>query len=399
MKESIKIALICFDNPFVPPSEGGKRGILTRIESLSLIEDIEIDVYLLTKASESFSENFNGLENKNCKFFQYKMNDTLSSAFGTFPICVNKRFVKECADEIQKHKYDFAIYEGEQVSKYRFRNVVNAKYHILYFHDIESNYRMEMSTSQKGIRKIANRIESAKFARIEKKIDRAFDRLWFVSCDECSDFSTRVRRKEKCLYIPFPALNIVNEPVKNVESHEMVYIGDLTIQHNFLSLLWFVENVWSKIKLEKITPTLKVIGRISKPNEEKLKKMGVQVCGYVDNIDAVYRQANCIIAPVLYGAGVKVKTVDALARGQIVVTTKKGIEGTQLKNGVHLIAEDDPGILIEHCKRLLLKRRDYEPLAERGLLFVMKSHTVFNQATVIKNEIMGLMLILNRSTL
>lgn len=391
MTKTIRVALLCFDNPFTPPSEGGKRGILTRIKSLSLIKDITVDVYLLTKRSEKLATSFYGLEAGNCKFYQYRMNKTLSSLVGNLPVCVNKRFVKMCAEEISQHEYDVAIYEGAQVSEYRFKNVVNAKVHILYMHDIESKYRMEMSASQKGLHKIANRIESFKFRKIEQKLAVYFDRLWFVSCDECDEFNKWADSNGKCIYIPFPALNIADRPVQGITSHEVVYIGDLTIQHNYLSLKWFIENVWNKIDLEGITPTMKVIGRIGEADKSELHRMGVQVCGYVDDIDAVYSSANCIVAPILYGAGVKVKTVDAVARGQIVVTTKKGIEGTELKSGVHLIAEDDPEILKSYCERILRNRSQYEFLASHGLAFVRSNHTIDEQATIISNEITRLL--------
>ena len=56
----ISVALICFDNPFLKPCEGGKRGMLTRIESLFTYDLYDVDVYLLNKPAEGMAEDFNG---------------------------------------------------------------------------------------------------------------------------------------------------------------------------------------------------------------------------------------------------------------------------------------------------------------------------------------------------
>ena len=66
----VKVALICFDNPFLPPSEGGKRGMMTRIQSLAQFENYEIDVYLLNKRNEGFATDFKGYDQR-ITFYHY----------------------------------------------------------------------------------------------------------------------------------------------------------------------------------------------------------------------------------------------------------------------------------------------------------------------------------------
>ena len=135
MNKTTKIALICFDNPFLKPSEGGKKGIMTRIKSLSLLQNCIIDIFFMNKISEGFVNSFPKINNVR-NIYQYTMKNSKKCIIGKFPICVNKRFLSECINDLKNQEYDYAIYEGLQVGKYRFKNKVNAKKHILYFHDI-----------------------------------------------------------------------------------------------------------------------------------------------------------------------------------------------------------------------------------------------------------------------
>lgn len=384
--KKLRIALICFDNPFLPPAEGGKRGMRTRIESLLYEDRYDVDVYLMNKRSEGMAASFGEIGERVHAISQYPMRGGAGVLAGPFPICVNKRYVDACVRDLKGKQYDIAIYEGEQVAKYRLRNAVNARHHILYMHDIESAYRAEITKSQTGLRRLANLLESRRFRFIERRVDRVFDRVWFVSKDECDTFSRSFSAPDKGVYIPFPALQIADRPASGSQPHRMLYVGDMSIRHNFLSVAWFARDVLPRIKAACPDAELMVVGRISPEDAEALKPLGVNVCGYVDDLDAAYDEAACIVAPVLFGAGVKVKTIDAIARGQIVVTTAKGIEGTDLQSGVHLFVEDHPDRLAAACCDILRDREPYVHLAEDGLAFIKARHTIAHQADIIAQE-------------
>jgi len=389
----VKVALICFDNPFLPPMEGGKRAMLTKIRSLLLDPaKYEVDIYLHNKQREGVADSFKGLDKLAHGIFQTSMNSSMKSAWSVYPICVNKRYSHEFKTQLKQKEYDIAIYEGEQVSKYRLEGTVNAKYHLIYMHDVESVYRAEVARSHSNfLLGFINYLESIRFKWIEKQICHKFDHCWFISKHECETFGQWMGAPEKCEYMPFPALEIVKEPVNGAKAQRMLYVGDLSIKHNYLSVEWFAKNVLPTIRGKCPNAELMVVGRISEEDAETLKKLGANVCGYVDDLDAVYNDAACIVAPVLYGAGVKVKIIDAIARGQIIVTTTKGVEGTMLKNGEHLLVEDNPMKTAEICVKIMQNRENFVPVSERGLAYISQEHTISHQAEIIDRKIELLM--------
>jgi len=389
-ERTTKIALICFDNPFLKPMEGGKRSMLTRIQSLAMLENCSVDVYLLNKPDEGTAADFGGFENR-MRFFQYTMNRTSPAMLlSRFPICVRKRYVSACAEELKKHEYDAAIYEGEQVSAYRIRGCVKARRHILYFHDIESEYRKTIAqTADSILKKLANRLESRRFKRIEKRVGELFDTFWFISKDECAVIGSRVNKS--CVYLPAPALETAGETADGTERHKLLYVGDLRVTHNFLSLKWFVDSVMPRVKEAVPDVRLEIAGRIREEDRRAIERDSVRVLGYVDDLDALYNDAASLILPVLYGAGVKVKVIDALGKGQIVITTGKGIEGTELENGRHLLASDSPDELTELCIAVLKDRDKHVSIAEAGFAFVKKYHSVAHQAMIVERSLHDLL--------
>ena len=376
-----RIALICFDNPFLRPMEGGKRGMLSRIEALAKVDDYQIEVFLLSKPTELNNKKNELLKAKNLTYTNFVIrSDKFKAMLSEFPISVETRFVPKLAKYLSTKKYDVAIYEGEHVSEYRLKNVVHAKRHILYMHDIESSYRADLAHSENNvIRKIAQQVESKKYYRLENRLSKMFDRYLFVSKDEKIEFEKRFPSvRGKAIYSPYATEQFADSIVINENHSQMLYIGNLMLDNNYQSIVWFSKNVLPLIVKQKPDAKLVIVGNISEEHLKELKSYSsaIDVRGYVPSLDDVIQESCLIISPVLYGAGVKVKLIDALASGQIVIANTKTAEGTELKNGRDLILEDVPSKFADSCVEILQNRNKYIEIARNGLNFVKREHSV-----------------------
>jgi hypothetical protein len=99
---------------------------------------------------------------------------------------------------------------------------------------------------------------------------------------------------------------------------------------NVAGIKWFIDKVLPKVNIK-----LTVVGR----DMEKLKYYYLEndkltILGTVQNIDDVYNQADCVVAPIFDGAGMKIKTGDALRRGKTVVGTREAFTGYDITHGV-----------------------------------------------------------------
>lgn len=380
-----KVAYLCYDNPFAKPMEGGKRGILARIAALSKC-DVDLDIYIQTKPEEtSIDNNVDAWSSDHCHILQYKMKKaTPSMLFSQYPICSQKRFTPEMVFDLTKRHYDVALYEGEQMMCYRTNNVVFADKHILYLLDIESKYRWQMAVSEtKAFRKILQLVEGLKFKTFENKMRDLFDEFLFISIDELNELESKIG---KCTYSAYSTTEI-SDKIIGKSCSNMLYIGDLSLENNFKSLYWFCENVLPKIVTHQKDVKLIIIGRIGAENKRLLLKLDsapfITVYGYVDDLNLAYESSSFVISPVLYGAGVKAKVIDAIGCGQLVVGTKKAIEGTLLEQGVHVLVSDDPSELASICLRIIQDRDSFLHIAKQGHEYVKEEHSIDAHSSVL----------------
>ena len=199
----------------------------------------------------------------------------------------------------------------------------------------------------------------AKFVAIEEDVFfLASFRRWFYSTNifkkilSFFEFKRIKRLERKCLemadlvilnnYKDYKLLDdngvicnkIVNTPFYMNMSHikckhsgkDILFYGAMCRSENYLSAIWFIENVFPK--LEPLGYRFIILG--NKPHES-LKKFdnGKSICvtGFVDNITPYFENCLCLVAPLVLGAGIKIKILEAMSSGLPVLTNEIGIEG------------------------------------------------------------------------
>ena len=126
-------------------------------------------------------------------------------------------------------------------------------------------------------------------------------------------------------YDRFPATK------RNPNKRDIIYYGAMNRVENSLSAIWFIENVLPK--LTDCDVRFVIIG--NKPPKElvQLESERVKVTGFVEDPSTYFEQAMCLAAPLVLGAGIKVKIIEALSSGVPVLTNDIGIEGIDAEDG------------------------------------------------------------------
>jgi O-antigen biosynthesis protein len=123
---------------------------------------------------------------------------------------------------------------------------------------------------------------------------------------------------------------------------------------NVGALVWFVERVLPRVRAAIPWARVRVTGASPPPEVRALASDGVQICGFVDDLTAAYSAARAVIAPIRVGAGVKLKTVEALEYGVPTVATVVGAEGIDLGGHADAITiTDDEGAYADRLIELL----------------------------------------------
>jgi glycosyltransferase involved in cell wall biosynthesis len=161
------------------------------------------------------------------------------------------------------------------------------------------------------------------------------------------------------------------------DGDQVLFVGGLHWPPNASALDWFVERVWPEVRRHAPTARLVCVGRSTPEQRRRLERTsGVQVTGAVDDVEPWFRQARTMIVPLRSGSGMRVKILDAFARGVPVVSTSVGHEGIDVLAGHHLLVADEPGPFGEHVVSLLRDSRLACRLAGRAQDLVRERYDV-----------------------
>jgi glycosyltransferase involved in cell wall biosynthesis len=109
----------------------------------------------------------------------------------------------------------------------------------------------------------------------------------------------------------------------------LLFVGGFAHQPNQQGLMWFLDHVFPIIHMRAPAARLVVVGSNPPAAIEALNSTLISVRANVSDYELreLYRTARVAIAPLRYGAGVKLKVVEAMCEGLPLVTTAIGAQG------------------------------------------------------------------------
>ena len=140
-------------------------------------------------------------------------------------------------------------------------------------------------------------------------------------------------------------------------------------QSNVQSVTWLLERVWPLVRRARPTARLRIAGLICAALPETLRQApGVEILGFQPDVSGEIATCGVLVAPYVYGSGLKIKVVEAACAGKAIVTTSAGLTGTGLEPGRAVAVHDDPEAFAAAMARLLASRTPREVMAETARL-------------------------------
>ena len=112
-------------------------------------------------------------------------------------------------------------------------------------------------------------------------------------------------------------------------SYAMIFVGGFAHAPNVGAVIWFVKEVMPLLRAMESRFTLKIVGSKAPQSVMALAGSDVTFLGRLTDqeLDALYRASGLAVVPLLFGAGVKGKVIEAMAKGVPLVMTSVGAQG------------------------------------------------------------------------
>jgi GT2 family glycosyltransferase/glycosyltransferase involved in cell wall biosynthesis len=188
---------------------------------------------------------------------------------------------------------------------------------------------------------------------LERRIWRAADRVLYFSPEETATVTALEPRARAQVLTPY-GFDAIARDGKVVAGQDILFVAGFAHPPNEDAAEWLVRGILPRILAEAPTARLWLVG--SRPSDRVLALAGphVTVTGHVDEagLAAHYATARLAIVPLRFGAGVKLKVVEALRHGLPLVTTRVGAQGLPGLGEVASVT-DDPAQIAAAAVRLL----------------------------------------------
>ncbi len=160
------------------------------------------------------------------------------------------------------------------------------------------------------------------------------------------------------------------QPDRRPESTPIcLFVGSFRHRPNVLAAELLVKNIWPQVRAQRPEAKLVLAGRGSaeflnrQKSDHKELASGISALGFVDDLAPLFRRCKLFVAPLPEGGGIKIKILEAMARGIPVVTTQVGAEGiAETRDDVMVICDHGDGF-----SRAILLAMDDPKSEERAL--------------------------------
>ena len=177
---------------------------------------------------------------------------------------------------------------------------------------------------------------------------------------------------EKKIFTSMPYFDDYSEVQRKIEGRDILFFGAMSREENYLSAIWFVDNVMPK--LQELNVRFLIAG--SNPPEilKKRESESVKILGYTSDMAKYFSSCLCLVAPLKLGAGIKVKILEAMSAGIPVLTNEIGIEGIEAVNEKEYILCSSPDEYANSIRRLLSDQHLGEELSLNSKRFIKKKY-------------------------
>jgi glycosyltransferase involved in cell wall biosynthesis len=209
-------------------------------------------------------------------------------------------------------------------------------------------------------------LEERLTARSEERAPADFDATILVNPTETEELTQRSGSDSVRTLLP-----LLREPRRRDRRFDgtptFVFLGGLDFPPNRDGLTWFLRECREPV-LEALPGfRLLVAGRATHdlPREADAWQGRVRPLGWVEDLDGLLLGAAALISPLRIGSGIKIKVLEALARGLPVVATPHGVLGLDVGPNCGCLVATEP----EGLARMLARAANpvHNPLCRRAL--------------------------------
>ena len=221
--------------------------------------------------------------------------------------------------------------------------------------------------------------------QIRKAMSR-YQWVWFTS--ESDRSATPFANGDVLPNIPFSPPQTTSAELP--ESKTVLWVGSMTFRPNFVGIRAFLRNEWPAIRAAVPDAVFRAVGLCPDELKEEFADLpGVEFPGFVDDLEAEYRQARFSVAPTNFNGGTNIKVLESFVNGRTCVLTPFSHYGyeTILPAGEAVLVAHKDGDMAKHCIRLLSDHELCSDFTRKGVGRIRDYHNYDNFRKIVAQRV------------
>ena len=170
-------------------------------------------------------------------------------------------------------------------------------------------------------------------------------------------------------------------PTVQRKPETIVFSGKMSYHANISMVKYLVAEIMPRVWKIRPGAQLIIVGKDPSP---EIKELGrnplITVTGTVDDIRPFLWQATVSVVPLLYGAGIQNKILEAMATATPVITTLRTLSALEARSGLDIVVADTAENFALEIVRLMSNPEQRSTLGLSGLAYVQRNHNWKNIA-------------------
>lgn len=216
-----------------------------------------------------------------------------------------------------------------------------------------------------------------KLRNFKQRIFSQVSAILCVSKEEADFTQNQAKGKVKVWVVP----NGVDKeffcppPFLENKANRILLCSNMSVRRNIDAAVWFTKHIFPEIKKQISDAEFWIVGSSPRREVRVLQGVpGVRVTGTVEDVRTYYAKTKVVVAPYRFGAGTKIKVLEAMASGVPIVSTKAGCQGIEVVEGEHLLMADNENDFANRVIELLTNLEKGQKLALAGRKLVEEKY-------------------------
>lgn len=291
---------------------------------------------------------------------------------------ISRKFADKLKNILSENKFDIVQLEGLYLCPYisvikKFPEVKIA----LRAHNIEHEIWDRTAENEKNqIKKAYLKILARRIKNFKIKYLNQYDFIIPITEKDRDRYNLLGNLKPSKVIQTGVDMNNYTPNIDNTEYPGIFHIGALDWRPNQEGILWFLDNVWNRILQVDNNIKFYIAGRNAPDwfQNELNKRKNVVNLGEVENAKDFMNSKSIMVIPLFSGSGMRIKIIEGMALGKLIITTDLGTEGINTENHKNIIIANTAEQFFSEIKKLLTNKKDYYKITRNAINFVAENY-------------------------